>query len=457
MAGHNLPSAYQEVEYLQSIGTKFQYIDTGIVSSTTTMDYIELSVIDFSTSNLGAYFGCCSGAYNGTGLRLFSSGVSTNNIAKIKGKYCYKMNGTDYGIDGEDVVFKLTLIDGVTRFYSNDSLVSGTNKWLNDDNISIFLFAMKNSNGNPGYNISAKVSYFLIKNGGTKILEYIPCYRISDSKPGMYDLVSNTFFVNQGTGTDFIVGPDVVTAQVISYSGERLYVDGTRLPSAYQEVEYLQNTGSYSLTMQYIDTGIVPNASTFKMDMKISDYTASYLFGLRQDSNMGLGITYSSSKWNIYHFGYHNNALFDSTSSDFLNNKTTIIHWEEGNISFDVDGTVYSCSPTGTLSTTMTMYLFHANNGTAPALVKIHYCKIYEGNTLVRDFVPCYRKSDNVAGMYDLVTNTLFVNQGRGADFIVGPDVSLKKIIPIKQTIFVTQTNGVTEAISTIGGRYYVL
>ena len=34
-----------------------------------------------------------------------------------------------------------------------------------------------------------------------------PVYRKSDNKPGMYDIVNNAFYINQGTG-EFIVGPN---------------------------------------------------------------------------------------------------------------------------------------------------------------------------------------------------------------------------------------------------------
>lgn len=43
--------------------------------------------------------------------------------------------------------------------------------------------------------------------GGNKI-ELVPCYRKSDSKPGIFDVVSKRFFTNAGTG-EFTVGPDV--------------------------------------------------------------------------------------------------------------------------------------------------------------------------------------------------------------------------------------------------------
>jgi hypothetical protein len=36
--------------------------------------------------------------------------------------------------------------------------------------------------------------------------------------------------------------------------------------------------------------------------------------------------------------------------------------------------------------------------------------------------IPCYRKADNVAGMYDLFSGEFYTNAGTG-EFIIGPDV----------------------------------
>ena len=57
-----------------------------------------------------------------------------------------------------------------------------------------------------------------------------------------------------------------------------------------------------------------------------------------------------------------------------------------------------------------------------PFAGKIYNAKIYNGDSLVRDFVPCYRKEDNVIGMYDLISNTFYTNSGTG-DFEKGQDV----------------------------------
>ena len=52
----------------------------------------------------------------------------------------------------------------------------------------------------------ASVKIFSLTSDG--IIDLVPCYRKSDGEIGMYDLVSNTFFTNQGTGT-FLKGADV--------------------------------------------------------------------------------------------------------------------------------------------------------------------------------------------------------------------------------------------------------
>lgn len=47
----------------------------------------------------------------------------------------------------------------------------------------------------------------------------------------------------------------------------------------------------------------------------------------------------------------------------------------------------------------------------------MHYCKIIDksAGNVVRNLIPVYRKSDNVLGMYDTVTETLYVNSGSGS------------------------------------------
>lgn len=61
---------------------------------------------------------------------------------------------------------------------------------------------------------------------------------------------------------------------------------------------------------------------------------------------------------------------------------------------------------------------------------KWYYVEIYNGETLLGNFIPCYRKADNVNGFYDLVSGAFYGNAGvssSGSAFTFeyrGPDVT---------------------------------
>lgn len=75
------------------------------------------------------------------------------------------------------------------------------------------------------------------------------------------------------------------------------------------------------------------------------------------------------------------------------------------------------------LSHTQSFYLFQ-NGTTQKSSIKMYYFKIYDNDVIVRNFIPCYRKSDSKPGMYDLVNNVFYTNSATGADFTTGPAVS---------------------------------
>lgn len=75
-----------------------------------------------------------------------------------------------------------------------------------------YLFA-NNTEGSVDTSRSAKIKLFSfeMEKQNQTVRTLVPCYRKSDNKPGMYDLVTKTFFTNANTSatTDFIVGADV--------------------------------------------------------------------------------------------------------------------------------------------------------------------------------------------------------------------------------------------------------
>ena len=53
---------------------------------------------------------------------------------------------------------------------------------------------------------------------------------------------------------------------------------------------------------------------------------------------------------------------------------------------------------------------------------RLYSCTICENSNYCRNFIPCYRKSDNKLGLYDLVEGKFYTNQGTG-DFERGKDI----------------------------------
>ena len=190
----------------------------------------------------------------------------------------------------------------------------------------------------------------------------------------------------------------------------------SRIPSAYQEVRYIQTTGT-----QYINTGFVPNQdSRAIVDVElVNTSNSTIIFGSRSGNNVAEN---SFMLWNI------NGALrFDY---DEQVNSTGIAvggrHFVDINKNV---ATIDNQTFTATYGTFSSVYNFllgtGVNGGAADSRMssgKWYSCKLYDNGTLIRDLVPCYRKDDNVAGMYDLVNAVFYTNAGTGS-FTVGANV----------------------------------
>lgn len=189
-----------------------------------------------------------------------------------------------------------------------------------------------------------------------------------------------------------------------------------RLPEEYQEVEYIQSSGT-----QYIDTGFVPSNNTrVVMDFEFTAAPSSYaaLCGVRIAPRQG-----------NYVFVWHTSGYF---RSDYNNSEsqtwaaTAIGRWalDKNKETTTFNGTSLSYTNSA-FSSTYNLYLLARNSkGTADckAAAKLYSCQMYDNGTLVRDFVPCYRKADSTAGLYNLVSGAFYTNAGSGS-FAVGADV----------------------------------
>ena len=205
----------------------------------------------------------------------------------------------------------------------------------------------------------------------------------------------------------------------------------SRLPSAYQEVEYIENNGT----------------AYFKLGINIRDgYKFIGKIRSLQNENMDGGALTGGYIWNsgnIYYrlyvwairngrrsYGYLEHFTNGGTGNGSLNTDYTVEYsWISGNAYFKVNNTTYF-TYTSTYSTDKVGevpllgwygdgYGYYANPG-----IRLYYAQYYDKNgNLVRDLVPCYRKSDWVIWMYDLVNNQFYINSWSWT-FTKWPDVN---------------------------------
>lgn len=207
-----------------------------------------------------------------------------------------------------------------------------------------------------------------------------------------------------------------------------------RLPSEYKEVDYIESTGT-----QYIDLGIDASRNT-KAELEIKDIpiTNSKIFGSRTSANVNdfsISTEVINSTPNLV-------CNFPSNMTGTFTTDITTAYENVLNISLNKSYITIENKTTGentrkkifqpsTFTTPGNLYLFSASGtftGYSNASMKLYYCKVWNGNTLIRDLVPCYRVSDNEVGLYDLANDVFYTNEGTGT-------FSYGSVVPASQNL----------------------
>ncbi len=195
---NNLPSEYQQVEYIASTGT--QYIDTGLIPSTNLSVEVEMKYI--KGTNIYGF----NGAYeSGKAFQLGLAYVDDNTVR-------ISMNGgfkEPVGKTGLDINSFYTIKLSNGEQYVNDELID-TQVYgaLTSNKFLLFGRTSLDNNVVGIQQWNGQIKSFKAWEDGNLIKDFIPCYRKSDNVIGMYDLVNNVFYTNSGTGT-FEKGNDV--------------------------------------------------------------------------------------------------------------------------------------------------------------------------------------------------------------------------------------------------------
>ena len=208
-----LPDGYTELEYIQSTGT--QYIDTGVKVSTNNRVELDLQFTDISTGQInGGYYM----------YQVGSTSYTARNDIGVSGITNYFF----LGASAESITTNVTkdtnrhkfMVDARTGEWSIDDVSGSVTPVSHEDStVNVFIGARQGSTSISSY-CYEKIYNVKIYNFGNLVRNMIPC-KNSSNVIGMYDLVNDTFYTNQGTG-DFTAGP-VIYADYIDYENQKVY------------------------------------------------------------------------------------------------------------------------------------------------------------------------------------------------------------------------------------------
>ena len=275
-----------------------------------------------------------------------------------------------------------------------------------DSGLNLYIFA--NNQTNKATACSKARCYGLKiwqgpKDGGDMVLvrDFQPC--VKDNRAGLYDSVSDTIFYSD-SGADLVCD------------------ENSEVPDEF--IEYVESQGEAELAdgqlSAYIDTGIIGRSGT-----KMSGEFAI----LRHEDKGFLGSrdnTKSESLARFYLLQSYNSKITCGYGSHKSNDYTLELgkkYWVETELNagsqierIGADGvtnTVHSGSVSTAIDTGCSMYLFTCNINGSPtwfAKARCYGFKIWQDNTLVRDYHPCLK--NGVAGLYDAVSSNIFYSLG---------------------------------------------
>lgn len=264
---------------------------------------------------------------------------------------------------------------------------------------------------------------------------------------GKVSLKSNTFirggykFVEwntnaDGSGTMYNNNAEIEISATNDDVEVSLYAQWSRrlLPNEYVEVKYIESTGS-----QYINTNVLSNNDYLKFEIQYSmvelPNNGSYvgIFGAysSETSNATRLLYAGQSGGTAYVYGYINSIASGSALKDIVSRKTNTIYTE----TLEKNGSVtsfksnafsnlltYNNPPKGTEFSGNIVIFNHGENTNIFSKMRLYYFKIYDNENMIRYFIPCYRKSDGVIGLYDVVNLEFYTNKGTGT-FVKGQDL----------------------------------
>lgn len=369
-------SEYTDIEYIEA-AVKGPYIDTGFIPDSNTRVVLDAEVPDSSSAvyvlgvndwTTGKRFQirCTT---SGTTYTSDYGSAGTNTQVTAAGRLIFDKNKNICTIGSKSVSQTVSTFECL----SNLKLLAGVT-------------TSGSHSASPG-----KIYSCQIYDNGVLIRDYKPV-KNKEGVCGLYDKVTKTFTTSANINHSFIGGPEIV----------------------YKKIEYIESTGT-----QYIDTKFKPNNNTrVKLRAYNTSSSSGWIFGTWDTTNTN---QFMISCLSTYSFRYGTQGVQLTTIP--VNANLTV---DFNKTSYNMNGTTGNFS-SQTFKCSYTAYICAVNSGgnlsTGKFYGRIYSCGIYDNGTLVRDFVPVIRSTDNVAGLYDIVEGNFYASSGTG-NFVAGPKVT---------------------------------
>lgn len=175
------------------------------------------------------------------------------------------------------------------------------------------------------------------------------------------------------------------------------------LTKEYQRVEYLETTGAEGSLAAYI---LLRNNFLYKNDiceivaMPLSSKSYSTIWAIPFRSEL----YFQGNSVNVYNKAGANTQLVYPTSHSAPVNQISTIR-----IAIGLDGVT-------------TMLGAYDADGSFPLHGRIYSYKVFRNDEMIYNYIPCYRKSDNITGVYETVEGKFFARYNDN-EFIVGGNV----------------------------------
>ena len=367
----NLPDGYLEVEWLTSKGAPSVF-DTGYVF--TNRPLVKTTAMMLSGANLDI----------------------AGTAAKAAG--CFIVG---YNVSGNKVRYHYSNATATTMSYSQSVL----NRWVDYEWGATVKHDGVTVGTVPSYDFASNTQTFQLFGAETAILssmkavemydgdelvrKYIPCIERATRRIGVYDAVEGTF-----------LPVDAKPWRAVRSVGT---------PAGIVEAEYIESEGAEYVDTEYVfkDTPRVELSYCILSFGETSGTAQSHLMGATGSSFV---IVDSGGSYTYRH------GSSSSVSSVEIPASLVAGRWYDCSFGTNVvqDGVTLATVPPASFADNNEPFnLFTFNPTKVPAIARIRSVRMYDGDTLVRDLVPCYCGSFGEFGFLDKVGGRFYPSAGR--------------------------------------------